>query len=221
MDRHFQKELDGLRLKVLEMAAYAEKAVDKAARALVTYDTALAEEVMDGDHAVDALECEVDDYCLRLLALGQPVAADLRFVVGCMRMAGNLERMGDQAVNIAERAMFLAQRPPLPFNHVLEDMADVARDMVRACINAFKLHNVEQARQVCAMDARADELDMLVLRKLMDYMINETPAIERSVHTILAVRNLERVCDLATNIAEVVIFVVHGANVKHKCDHLA
>lgn len=157
---------------------------------------------------------------LRLLALAQPVARDLRFIVGSMRMIVNLERIGDEAVNIAERALLLSHRPALPFNHVLEQLSDVSMEMYRTSLKAFKDDDVDLAQVVCDRDARANDLDLTILKKLIDYMLKETPAIERSVHTILTSRSMERICDLSTNIAESVIFVIKGVNIKHHCGNI-
>ncbi len=217
---HLEQELVSLRLQVLEMAAYAEKALEKALQSLLERNTDLAQEVIDMDRNINKLECDIDEGSLRLLALEQPVAKDLRFVVGIMRIIVNLERVGDEAVNIAERALLLSLRPPLPFSHVLEDLANVSLEMLRSAIKALKDEDPDIAQRVCDMDYRANELDLSVLKKLIDYMLQETPAIERSVHTILASRSMERVGDLSTNVAESVIFIVKGVNIKHRCGRI-
>ncbi len=217
---HLEQELTSLRMQVLEMAAYAEKAMDKALQALLERNTDLAQEVIDMDKDINKLECDIDENSLKLLALAQPVARDLRFIVGTMRMIVNLERVGDEAVNIAERALLLSLRPPLPFNHLLEQLAGTSLEMLRTAVKAFKEDDAELAQRVCDMDSRANELDLSILKKLVDYMLKEAPAIERSVHTILSSRSLERVGDLSTNIAESVIFIVRGVNIKHRCGRI-
>lgn len=217
MQTHLEQEISSLRMKVLEMAAYAEKALDKSLRALTERNSELAQEVIDKDYEINQLECEIDEFALRLLALAQPVARDLRFIVGCMRIIVNLERIGDEAVNISERSMLLAHRPPLPFSKPLEQLSQVCLEMLRTAIKAFKDDDSELADQVCTADEQANELDMTVLRNLIDYMVQQSPAVERSVHSILASRSLERVGDLSTNIAECVIFIVQGVDVKHRC----
>lgn len=218
MERRLQLELDELRIKVLEMAGHAEKALDKALNSLIERNTDLAQEVIDHDHEINALECTIDDHSLKMLALEQPVAVDLRVIVGSMRMIVNLERIGDEAVNIAERTLLLAHRPPLPFNHLLEEMANVCREMYKSAIKSYRDDDAEMAQRVCDMDVRANELDLSTIKKLIDYMLKESPAIERSVHTILASRSMERVADLSTNVAECVIFMVKGVDVKHHCN---
>ncbi len=217
---HLDQELVSLRMQVLEMAAYAEKSLEKALESLFERNTDLAQEVIDMDKNINKLECDIDEDSLRLLALAQPVARDLRFIVGAMRMIVNIERVGDEAVNIAERSLLLSLRPPLPFNHMLEDLAALCLEMFRTAIRAFKDDDPDLAQRVCDMDYRANELDLSVLKRLMDYMLKETPAIERSVHTILSSRSMERIGDLATNVAECVIFIKKGVNIKHRCGRI-
>jgi phosphate transport system protein len=192
--------------------------LEKAMRALFERDAELANEVIEGDQQINLLEVDIDRYSLRLLALGQPLARDLRFIVGCMRISVDLERVADQAVNVAESALFLSSRPPLPHNSNLEQLAETATDMLRTAIAAFVLGNADEARDVCQMDDTADELNVAILRGLLDYMVGEVPAVERSVQTIIAARSLERVADQATNIAESVIFIVQGVNIKHQSE---
>ena len=218
MERRLQFELDELRIKVLEMASYAEQAMDKALRSLLERDTTLAQEVIDHDNEINQLECAIDNSSLKILALEQPVAVDLRAIVGSMRMIVNLERIGDEAVNVAERTMLLAHRPPLPFNHLLEQIAGLCREMFKSAVKAYKDEDAELAQRVCDMDVRVNELDLSIIKKLIDYMLTESPAIERSVHNILASRSMERIADLSTNVAECVIFMVKGVDVKHHCN---
>jgi len=207
-------------MEVLEMAAYAEESLKASVKALLERNADLAQDVVDKDNVINRLECEIDDHSLKLLALAQPVAKDLRFIVGAMRMIVNLERIGDEAVNIAERTMILSNRPPLPFNHLLEELSSVCLEMYRTSIKAFRDGDAILAQKVCRMDTRADDLDVSVIKQLIGYMLSETPAIERSVHTILISRSMERICDLCTNLAECVIFNVEGVNVKHHCGRI-
>ena len=218
MESRFREELEQLKMMILQMAALADSALDKAMRALFERDAELANEVIQGDQQINLLEVDIDRYSLRLLALGQPLARDLRFIVGCMRISVDLERVADQAVNVAESALFLSSRPPLPHNSNLEQLAETATDMLRTAIAAFVLGNADEARDVCQMDDTADELNVTILRGLLDYMVGEVPAVERSVQTIIAARSLERVADQATNIAESLIFIVQGVNIKHQSE---
>jgi phosphate transport system protein len=165
---------------------------------------------------VNRLEVEIDELALKLLALEQPVAGDLRFILGCMRISVDLERIADEAVNIAERSIMLSSRPPLPFHQDVLEMGTKALAMLRHAAQAFSSSNVEEALQVCHLDNEVDVLNHKNMRQVIEYMIHETPAIERSVHTIILIRRLERIGDLATNIAESVVFIAQGVNIKHK-----
>ncbi len=218
MESRFHQEMEQLKMTILQMAALTEAALKKAVQALFERDIPLANEVVEKDEEINMLEVAVDKHCLRLLALEQPMARDLRFIIGCLRIAVDLERVADQAVNVAQRAQFLSTRPPLPPNQAMEQLAETAMDMLSSVITAFINQNVSQAADVCQMDDNADELNVTVLKNLLDYMVNEVPAVERSVQTIIAARCLERAADQATNIAESVIFMVKGVNVKHHCE---
>jgi len=218
METRFQQEMRQLKMTILQMAALSETALKKALQALFERNIPLADDVVARDQEINLLEVAVDRHCLRLLALEQPMARDLRFIIGCMRIAVDLERVADQAVNVAQRAQFLGARPPLPPNPALEQLAATALDMLSSVISAFINENVSQAADVCQMDDNADELNVKVLKDLLDYMVNEVPAVERSVQTIIAARCLERAADQATNIAESIIFIVKGVNVKHHCE---
>jgi phosphate transport system protein len=214
-ESRFHKELDRLKMKVLQMAALTEKALGRALQALFERNSDLAQQVIDKDHDVDSLEVEIDRLILRLLALGQPVARDLRFIVGCMRVSVNLERLGDQAVNIAERAIQLNQRPALAPQPLLEQLAAISLDMFRKSISAFVEGDVDLAMEVCRMDDRADDLNVKILRDSVDYMVSEVRVVERSVLIIIISRCLERIGDHATNICEASIFIVKGVDIKH------
>ncbi len=217
MESRFHQELEHLKMLILQMAALTERAMEKAIRAFLERDVNLAEEVINRDQEINLLEVDVDRQSLKLLALDQPMARDLRFIVGCMRIAVDLERIADQAVNVAQRAQLLSSRPPLPPNSAIEQLAETSIDMLKTVIGAFVNGNANQAMDVCQMDDTADELNVTVLKNLLDYMVNEVPAIERSVQTIIAARCLERAADQATNIAESVIFMYKGVNIKHHC----
>lgn len=216
MYTHLHEEIETLKLKVLKMVALTEEAVGKAIRAYVNKDLFLAEEVQDGDVHINRLEVEIDELALRLLALEQPVAGDLRFILGCMRISVDLERIADEAVNIAERSIMLSSRPPLPFHQAVQELGNKALAMLQHAAQAFASGNVEAAMQVCGLDNEVDVLNHKITRSVIEFMIRDTPAIERSVHIIIIVRRLERIGDLATNIAESVVFINKGVNIKHK-----
>jgi phosphate transport system protein len=217
VESRFHSDLEQLKMIILQMATLTEKAMEKSVRALVERNNDLVEEVVQGDHEINLLEVEVDRHSLRLLALDQPMARDLRFIIGSMRIAVDLERIADQAVNIAQRAKFLNNRPPLRPNQAIEELAETAIDMLRSVISSFVNQNAELAMDVCKMDDTADELNYKILKDMMAYMSTEAPAVERSVQTIIASRCLERAADQTTNIAESVIFIVKGVNIKHHC----
>jgi phosphate transport system protein len=219
MDPRFQKELEQLKVKVLQMAAYTGRALEKSLAAIVNREVEPARQVIDSDRDINAMECEVDNLSLRLLALDQPVAMDLRFIVSCMRLVVDLERIGDEAVNIAEQAVLLAQSPtatPLP---ALAELGAKVSQMFDLAVRAFRDQDAEMARQVCASDSEADDLNMKVLKECMDSgaQQNGLPGLDRAIRTVMVARSMERVGDLATNIAEGAIFVVKGVSIKHHC----
>jgi phosphate transport system protein len=214
----YQQELENLKIEVLRMAALTERALAKAIEALFERNSDLAEEVIERDQEIDSLEVEIDRLSLRLLALEQPMGIDLRFIVGSIRACINLERIADQAVNIAERALYLNQRPALPHQPLMERLAATSTEMLKLAISAYSDRQTEQASIVCKMDDAADELNEKILRHFIDYMISEVRAVERAVRLIIISRCLERCADLATNMAESVVFIVEGVNIKHHCD---
>ena len=216
METQFHVKLDALRAKVLEMAARTQGAVESACEALLERDAELAQRIIEEDKIIDEIECEIDDMSLRLLALDTPVAVDLRSIVGMMRVAVNLERVGDEAVNIARQAKYLSSRPALPFKDNVNELCSVSVDMLRTSIVAFKEGDSLLAREVCRMDEECDELDVEVIKELVNYMGYESPAVKRAVAAILSSRSLERVGDLATNVGEAVVFIVEGESIKHK-----
>ena len=215
--RRYSQELDDLKLEVLRMAALTESALTKALQALFERNSDMAEEVVEGDQEIDLLEVEIDRRCLRLLALEQPMARDLRFIIGCMRVCINLERIADQAVNIAERALYLNQRPALPHQPLVQQLSTTSVDMLKRAVSAFNSGQTGQAAEVCQMDDTADELNLKILKHFIDYMIEEVKSVDQAVNTIIISRCLERCADLATNVAEAVVFIVEGVDIKHYC----
>ena len=217
MDPRFQKELEQLRVKVLQMAAYTDRALERALGALMGHDKDMAILVIDSDREINAMECDLDTLSLRLLALDQPVAMDLRFIVACMRVVVDLERVGDEAVNIAEQALMFAQMPAAPFSPDMVALSRQASAMFRDAVHAFRDQNAELAQQVCSADGLADDLNMKVLKQCMDAGTAECGALslDRSIRMVMVARSMERVGDLATNIAESTFFVVRGVSIKH------
>lgn len=215
--QHFTKKLEELKVKVLRMAALSETAVHKAVKAFLENDADLAEDVIQNDTVINDMEDELDAFNLELLALDQPMAVDLRTIIGAMRITVNLERMGDEAVNLAHRAMFLSARPPLPHDPRMEELAETAKRMLSDAFKAYIDDDVALAQQVCRMDDRADSLNYAILKQSIQGMVSETRIVERGVHAIIGARHLERIADLATNVSETVAFIVEGVNLKHRC----
>lgn len=221
MPRQFDQELEGLKQSLLRMATMAEEAVRKSLASVTTRDSDLAREVITGDINLNRMELEIEEKSFRLLALRQPVATDLRLITATTRIATTLERIGDQGVNIAERALELNSRPPLDLPIDLKTMSDLALGMVRTSIDAFVQQDPKLAVQVCQRDAEVDLLDDEYTHQILDAMIKESRWVTRLHHFIIIVRNLERIADLATNIAEDIVFIVEGRVIKHRCEDWA
>ena len=218
LSRHFDRELNSLKQDLLRMAALAETAVGKSVESVTNRDSDRAREVIIDDITLNRMELAIEEQAFKLLALRQPVATDLRLTVAAMRIATELERIGDQAVNIAERALELNSRPPLELPIDIKLMADMALGMVRTSIDAFVNQDPKLALQVCQRDVEVDILDDEYIQKLLDSMIKESRWVTRLHHFIIIVRNLERIADLATNIAEDIVFIVEGRVIKHRCE---
>ena len=218
LSRHFDQELNNLKQDLLRMAALAETAVGKSVESVTNRDSDRAREVIIDDITLNRMELAIEEQAFKLLALRQPVATDLRLTVAAMRIATELERIGDQAVNIAERALELNSRPPLELPIDIKLMADMALGMVRTSIDAFVNQDPKLALQVCQRDVEVDILDDEYIQKLLDSMIQESRWVTRLHHFIIIVRNIERIADLATNIAEDIVFIVEGRVIKHRCE---
>jgi len=219
-ETHLQQMAEELKLQVLNMAALAQRAVEHACDALIRRDADLAEKVIENDSAINTLECEIDEASLRILAREQPVARDLRLVMACARAVVDLERIGDEAVNIAERVVAMTALAEAPYNPDVETLAHTVQKMLRDAVTAFRNGDDELALSVCRSDSQADELHVRILRRTMDDMVAEATGIRRAVHTILAARSLERIGDLCTNVAEVAVFMVRGVSIKHRCQQI-
>jgi phosphate transport system protein len=218
METHLQKELQELKEKLLTMAALVEEAIRNAVQSLVRRDSELAQKTFEGEDRINAMELAIDDMCLKLLALMQPMAADLRFITSAMKITTDLERMGDQAVNIAERAISLNQEPQIKPYIDIPRMAEIAQSMVKDVLDAFVNRDSKLARSVCERDDLVDGLNDQVVRELLTYMMSDPKTIPRAVHLMIVCRCLERVADHATNIAEDVIFMVDARVIKHHAD---
>jgi phosphate transport system protein len=222
MQRHFDEELSDLKKEILRMSSLVEEAIFKAVEALRERNIVRANAVIESDKTVDELELAIEEKCLDLLALRQPLAADLRFIVVAMKITNELERMADLAVDIAQRALGLVDQPLLKPLVDIPKLSALAERMTREVISAFINKDVELAGKVIAMDAEADRLRNLVQEELIrDYMAKDPKTASRAVSLLLAARHLERICDHATNIAEDVIYMVRAQVVKHHPEKLA
>jgi len=215
MPRHFHEELEALKQTLLAMGGLVEDQIGRVMRALLERDDVLAQEVIDRDRQVNTYDVEVDEQCVSLLALHQPAASDLRFITTAMKIVTDLERIGDQAVNIAQRVLELNREPQLKPYIDLPRMADRAQRMVKESLDAFVARDTALARQVCGEDAEVDALKEQIFRELLTFMMEDPRTIPRAIRVILISRFMERVADHATNIAEMVIYLVEGKMVRH------
>ena len=215
MPRHFHEELDALKQTLLAMGGVVEDQIRRVMRALIERDDDLAREVIERDRQVNAYDVEIDEKCVELLALHQPAAGDLRFITTAMKIVTDLERIGDQAVNIAQRAIELSREAQLKPYVDLPRMAERAERMVKESLDAFVSRDTTLARRVCAADAEVDALKEQIFRELLTFMMEDARTIPRAIRLILISRFLERVADHATNIAEMVIYLVESKMVRH------
>ena len=215
MERHFHEELEHMKNRLLEMGTVVEKAIKLAMESLVNRDDALANQVIEEDDVINRLEIEIDELCLKLLALQQPVAVDLRFIMSAMKINNDLERMGDHAVNIAKLALLLNREVQLKPLIDLPRMSKVSKSMLRDGLQSFVDSNVDLAREICRRDDEVDGLDDQIARELLTYMMDDPKTIHRAMNLMLISKNIERIADLSTNIAEEVIFIVKAKTIKH------
>jgi len=216
--RHFHDELSELKVKLLTMSGEAQEALAGAVDALLQRDAAGAQRVITGDPRIDAMELEVEEMVMRLLATQQPMARDLRLLTAAMKISNDLERVGDHAVNIAQSAeRLMAFRPIVPEPEIVE-MARQARQMLSDALEAFVRADGQAARSVCLRDDGVDDLHRSVFRILLTHMMEDPHMIGAGMELSLVSRNLERVADLATNIAEDVVFLVEGKTIKHHAE---
>lgn len=211
----FHQGLEELKQKLLAMGGLAEQAVERAVRAYQSRDLALCELVLRDESKINAAERDVDELAVDLLAMQQPMAVDLRFVISCIKINADLERVGDQAVNVAERVMDLAARPDSPLNVDIPRMAQLSISMVRDALNAFLAADVDMAQTVLVRDDLVDNMNREIFEAVDAAMSTSTGSHRNLLDTLIVARNLERVADHATNIAEDVIFWVRGADVRH------
>jgi phosphate transport system protein len=214
-DKSYDAELDGLRSKLLNLGGKVESEIATSVRALIERDSKLAEEVVGADREVNRLEMEVDETCRRLLALRQPAASDLRFITTALKIVVDLERIGDLAVNIAERAIDLNQSPPLRPVHDLIKLTDLCKKQVHKALDAFVDADADKASAVIADDDLVDALYHTLFNELIGLMMEDSRNIRRASSLMFVAKHLERLADHATNVAEMVIFMVKGTDVRH------
>jgi len=216
MRRHFEEELDGIRSTILAMAGLVERCLGDVTRALTAGDTALARSVIEADDAIDAHEVEIDRRATEFIVRHQPAAADLRFVVAAIKLGPELERVGDNAVNIARRVLDLAGTPPVKPLIDLPRMLQLARAMVSDAIAAYVERDPVAAREIIGRDDEVDQLYLQIFRELLTFMIEDPRKITGAIDLIFVARFAERIADQATNICEEVVYLVEGTPIRHQ-----
>jgi phosphate transport system protein len=215
MERQLDHDLDRVRQMLLRMGGMVEEMVAKATQALVDRSSRLCTEVIDGDNQVDQLEMEIDELSHSILGRRQPTAVDLRFLVAVMKINSDLERIGDSAVNIAQSVEQINEQPPLKPYIDLPHLSQLVQNMVRNSLDAFVNKDTKLATEVCESDDEVDGLYKQIFRELLTYMIEDPKTVSRALHLLLIARNMERIADHATNIAEDVIYYVEGRDIRH------
>ncbi len=216
MERHFDEQLTVLKHTLIKMSALSEAMISDAIRVLCDRDKSAIPPIREHEEQVNHLQIEIDEICFRLIALYQPTAGDLRFILGAVKTNGDLERMADLALNICGKAERLPEGPlPEPLSTSLPEMAELARLMVKESLHAYVNRKVEQARVVLLRDDRLDDMNRRIKKDLIALMQRDTGTIQQALDLLLVARNLERIGDHATNIAENAIFVVKGLDVRH------
>ena len=214
-DRAYESELKDLREKLLSMGGKVEVAISRCVRSVTERDSDLAQKVKEGEREINRLEVEIDDACRRLLALRQPAASDLRFITTALKIVTDLERMGDLAVNIAQRAFDLNQAPPLrPFPD-LTKLADLAQEQLKKALDAFVESDVQKAEEVMKDDELLDAIYKKLFNELLTFMMEDPRNIRRTTSLMFVAKHLERLGDHTTNVAEMVIYMVRGTDLRH------
>ncbi|MBI3001270.1 MAG: phosphate signaling complex protein PhoU [Deltaproteobacteria bacterium] len=214
-DKRYEEELKKLREDILYMGGLVEDQIQKAVSSLVQRDSQLAETIIDRDHEVNRLDVGIDDLCIRLLALHQPAGKDLRFITTALKITTDLERIGDMAVNICERALELNREPQLKPYIDIPRMANIAERMIHESLDAFVREDTDLALKVCKDDQEVDDLNSQVFRETITFMIADPQTINRAMKITSVSKYLERIADHATNLAEMVVFMVKGKSIRH------
>ncbi len=221
MERRFDENLQALKYQLMKMSAIAEVMIADAVKAVVDRNESVVAGVYKREEQVNAMQVEIDETCLTLIALHQPAAGDLRFILGAAKANAELERLADEAVNIIQRAEHLMKAPSLRPFEIIPQMAMIARGMVRDSLHSFVNRNVELAREVLLRDDQLDDLKKEIAEGLTEFMTKDSASVPRALDLLLISRYLERIGDHATNISEVTIFVVEGRDVRHHSDQRA
>jgi phosphate transport system protein len=216
MVTHLRKDMESLERQLLYLAAQVEEAVRRSMTALLERRPEMARQVVDGDTEIDRREVEIEEDCLKVLALHQPVATDLRFVASCLKINNDLERVGDLCCNIAERALSLSAMRLLPPSGRLQAMMEDAADMLRDSLDAFVRSDASAAREICERDERVDRANREIIEGLLVMMHEDPSAIDQAMELVSVSKNLERIADHATNIAEDVVYMVEGDIIRHR-----
>jgi phosphate transport system protein len=216
--RHFVEELEQLKTKLLEMSSLVEAAIQRSISAVIHKDRGAADEVFRNEARINAIEIEVDEFAVNLLALNQPMAADLRLIVAALKINTDLERMGDLAVNIAQRARSLMEEPVIKPMIDIPHIAGLVQSMVRKALDAFVTRDPELARSVLASDDAVDNMRTACYHELVSFMEKDPQNIKPALDLLAVTRNLERIADHSTNIAEDVLFLVKGVDVRHHAE---
>jgi phosphate transport system protein len=216
MTKHLHRDLERLNQEILTLSAQVEEMIDQASRALCETENGKVTEIIEADNAVDFREVIIEEECLKMLALHQPVAIDLRRIATVLKVNIDLERIADLAVNIADRAQSLHERPDFPIPAKMSRMFRMAIQMVRDALNAFFEYNTDLARDVCQRDDEVDEVNREIIAELIELMENNPRFVAPAIHCFSAARHLERIADHATNIAEDVVYLVEGEIVRHQ-----
>jgi phosphate transport system protein len=216
--RHFHDELSAVKVRLLTMSGEAEAALGLAVEALLERDAEKARRVIENDRTIDNMEMAIEEQCINLLALQQPMARDLRMLTSALKIANDLERVGDHAVNIAQSAERLAEARAIAPEPEIDEMARLSREMLSDALEAFIRGDAQGGRDVCLRDDKVDALHRSVFRILLTHMMEDPHTISTGMELFLVSRNLERVADLATNIGEDVVFLVEGKSIKHHAE---
>lgn len=218
MERHFDEELQKVKKHILEMAAMVEEVIAKSLEALKKRNQKIAAEVEELDHKIDKQEIHIEDHCIELVARHQPVGADLRFLIGVIKMNNDLERMGDHAVNMAVQVSYLIDKPRIKNVTIIWSMAKEVCEMLKESVESFMSNDAEHAQRVCKRDSTVDEMRNETIRILLTHMLEDPEKIGSAIPLLLVAKNLERIADLSTNICEDVIYIAQARVIKHHAE---